>query len=119
MFCQCLIDKGMIRIDHVEDRSIVLKHVLKKPDGLTVHALSQRRKLWIQFFVLIIISVEVPEVQPLAGELFGKPFGTRILQHPPHLLPHHLFVMQFAEPAKFHQLRVRHRRPQEETEPCS
>ena len=117
MLGQALVQKSVVGCQQVKHRAVVAKQVLEKPDRLLVHVAAQRGKLGEALLVFVVVLVEPTYVQPLAGELFGHAPGARIAEHAPRLAKQHVVVRQLAAGRRLAKRGVRHRGPQEITQP--
>ena len=84
VFCQTLIDDGIIGVQKVEDAGIVLQNVRKKLDGFLLHGvLQQRVESWHKLFK--VYKFEELHFEPLVNKVFGKPLAPWIVEHSFHL----------------------------------
>ena len=107
----------MVGCQQVEHRAVVAKQVLEKPDRLLVHVAAQRGELGEALLVFVVVLVEPTDVQPLAGELFSHTPSTRVVEHAPRLAKQHVVVRQLTACRRLAKRGVRHRGPQEITQP--
>ena len=96
MFCQRLVQERVVGIENIQDRSVALKQIRKEANRFLVDCAAQARECREVAFALFIESVEVVDVQPLAGELGSQPPHARVVQHTASLCDQGLRFAQFA-----------------------
>jgi hypothetical protein len=76
--CQCPVEEGVIRVEKVKDRAVVLNEVSDKSNDLLVHGFSEQSKLRVKGLVLVVVFVEISQMEPLTSKLNGEAPRSRI-----------------------------------------
>jgi hypothetical protein len=108
------VDERVVAVEEIEDGSVPLDDVQHEANRLLKHGFAQlTREAWEPLAVDGVVFLETSNVEPVAGEFSGQMPGAPVLQHPPGLRAEHVRFTQIAGRGAFHQLVVRHARPQE------
>src|SRR5262249_2786391 len=82
---ECFIEKGMIRIEEITNRAVVLEEVSEEANRFLLQSAAHRSESGKEPLALLIELFEVRNVQPVSGEARGKTADLCILKHAPRL----------------------------------
>ena len=114
---QPLVEKGVVRPQQVERAAVLADDAFKEQLGLAPHRLAQVVVEVREQPQVGVEGVEVPEVQPLAGEIRHEGLRAWIGKQAARLRFEHLRLHQFAALRQIEQLVVRQAAPQEKRQP--
>ena len=116
MFCEPFVQERVVRPQQVERAPILADDAVDEELGLLAQGLPE---------VVVEIRedahvgrnrIQIPQVQPLRGEVGDEVLGSRIRQHAAHLALEHRRLVELAPRREIEQLIVRNAAPQEEGE---
>ena len=114
MFGQGLVQEGVVGVQQLENRPILVEDGVEERNGLLDHRVAQfGRVLGEEFLVGLGQIGQAADAEPLAGKVLGHRPRLGIGQHPPYLEREHLGVMEPPGVGKVRQLAVGHARPEE------
>ena len=113
-----LVDERMVGVEHFQYRPIPLKQIHEEANGLLVHRSSESGELREDLLTLFVESVEPTNVEPLTTKLSRQCTHPRVLEHPLGLGSQDPRLLEAPRRGEAPELVVRHRRPQEVTEPA-
>ena len=83
--CQIGVQEGVVGVEDVEHRAIVLEEVGEETNRLFAHGAAQSAELGKMPLALLVQRLEVVQMQPSQGKLGGQAADLGILEHPPGL----------------------------------
>jgi len=112
MPCQTFVDKRVIRVQHVFERTVLTHHALEKQLRLLLERIAEvfipLRKLHDVGFQLC----HLPRLEPLTEEVTDERVGAAIGKHPSHLLFQYRGVVQLSALREVEKRVVGDRAPQ-------
>ena len=114
---QQLVEERVPRVDELADRTVLAQDPVEEHPRLGLHRVAQLGPPGGELLRVRLDAVEISNLEPLAGKILRHREGLRIGEHPRQL---RLEDLRRAQPAPFgqrQQLLVRHRVPQEVTQP--
>ena len=108
------VDERVVAVQEIEDGSVPLNDVEHEADRLLEHGFAQLgREGWEPLAVHGVVFLEPADVEPVAGKLGRQAADAGVPHHPTCLGGEHVGFVQIAGRRMFHQLLVRHARPEE------
>src|SRR5262249_400500 len=117
MLRQPLVEKGIVRVEQIENTAILAEYALKKQFCFAAKGLTQtlvkigkRIRVWSD-------GLQVSKLKPLAAEIADESLRARIVQHAARLQFQHRRVFQLSLFRNIQQLVVRDAAPKKERKP--
>ena len=117
MLRQPIVQERVPRVEELRKRPILAQDVLKEHPCLGLHRVAQVRTPVGELLRIGFDAVQVPRFQPLPGEVVRQRRRTGIGEQPLHLGVERRRRAELARLGQPEQLVVRHRAPQEITQP--
>ena len=114
---QPLVHERVVRVEQIQHRAVLAQHALEQQLRFPLERLAQVVVEVREHGDVGVGVLQLPEKEPLVGEVGDQRPRLRVGQHPARLLLEHGRLVQLAVDRQLQQLVVRNRRPQEEGEP--
>ena len=106
---QALIEERVVGPQQVEHAAVLLDDALEKELGLLTEGPPQIVVEHREHPPIGHNRGEIPQIQPLSGEVVDQRFRARVRQHPPNLLLEHLRIAQLSASREVEELVVGNR----------
>src|SRR5205085_1035116 len=103
------VQEGVIRVENVNDRAVILKQVSEETNRLLIHRAAQGSEGWEMPLALLPHLIKVVDMQPCSGELSCQASRARVAKHTAHLRGEHAGIMELATGCNRAQFRIRGR----------
>ena len=105
---EALVDKGIIRIEEVQDAGVFAHDRLEKKFRLLPHRLAQWLIKFSEFLAVWVHQTQIAQLQPLAGEVVGERRSAFVGEQPLDLCVEDSRSAQLAGFGKSKQFVIRH-----------
>ncbi len=109
---ETFVDEGVIGVEQIQNRSVFMLDAFKKHFGFPLERLPKIIVEIGKFPAIGIRALQIPEIEPLAGEVGREGARPRIREHAARLMLEHGGVVQLVPNGERQQFIVGYARPQ-------